>query len=88
MALLIFPVAFLLGWFVRPPRRAEITTYAVGFGAFVVVSLLWAFSSGRLDVSPFNGVVLFLGTPVAGPLASWVARRRPSHRHPETLGAG
>lgn len=80
MALLIFPIGIVLGWFMCPPRRAEVATYAVGFGAFVLVSLLWAGSSGRLEVSPWETVVLLFGTPVAGTLAAWVARWRFSRR--------
>ena len=79
MALLIFPLGILLGWFVRPPRRAEVATYVLGFGAFIVVSMLWAFIGGFV-VRPFDGFVLLFGTPLAGALASWVARWRLSRR--------
>jgi hypothetical protein len=77
MALLIFPIGILLGWFVRPPRRAELATYALGFGAFVVLSLLWVVG---VEVSPFEAVVLLFGTPLAGAIASWLGRWRVSHR--------
>ena len=79
MALLIFPLGILLGWLVRPPRRAEVATYVLGFGAFMVLSLLWAFIGGFM-VSPLDGLVLLFGTPLAGALASWVARWRLSRR--------
>jgi len=39
VALLIFPIGIVLGWFLRPPRRAEVVTQTVGFGAFVLLSL-------------------------------------------------
>jgi len=79
VALLIFPLGILMGWFVHPPHRAEVATYAAGFGAFMVVSLLWAFI-GDFVVRPFDGFVLLFGTPLAGALASWVARWRLSRR--------
>jgi hypothetical protein len=79
VAFLIFPLGVLLGWFINPPRRAEFATYAAGYGAFTIVSLLWAFSSGRLVVDSLQSVVLLFGTPFAGALASWVGRWRLSH---------
>jgi hypothetical protein len=83
MALLIFPLAIVLGWFVRPPRRAATATYALGFGVFVVLSLLWVVG---LEVSPWEAVVLIVGTPLAGSLASWVGRWRLSRRPPAGVG--
>jgi len=90
MALLIFPIAIALGWFVRPPGRAGTATYALGFGAFVVLSLLWVVG---LEVSPWETVILIVGTPVAGGLASWVGRWRLSRRPaaviaPDSAGRG
>jgi hypothetical protein len=78
VALLIFVLGILLGWFMRPPRRAEVATNAAGYGTLVVLSLLWGFID--LDVSPFDGLVLLLGTPLAGALAAGVARWRLSRR--------
>ena len=80
MALLIFPLGIVLGWFLRPPHRAAAATQSVGFGAFVVLSLLWGFTG--VEVSPLEPVVLVFGTPLAGFLASWVSRRRLSRRPP------
>jgi hypothetical protein len=82
MALLIFPLGILLGWFVRPPRQAEVATFALGYGALIVLSLLWGFIG--FVVSPFDGLVLLVGTPLAGALASWVARWRLSRRAERT----
>jgi hypothetical protein len=78
MALVIFPIGLVLGWLVAPPRRAAFATHTIGFGAFVVLSLLWGFTS--IQVSPWETVVLLVGTPFAGALASWVAQRRLTHR--------
>jgi len=86
VALLIFPLGIVLGWFVRPPRRAAVATQAVGFGAFVVLSLLWGFSD--VEVSPLESIVLLFGTPVAGVLASWVSRWRLSRQPPADGKAG
>lgn len=80
MALLIFPLGVLLGWFVRPPRRAAVAVQSVGFGAFVVLSLIWGFTD--VEVDPLEPVVLVFGTPFAGALASWVSRWRVSRRNP------
>ena len=85
MALLIFPIAVVLGWFVHPPRRAAVATYAVGSGVLVVLAILWVVG---LEVSPWETVVLLLGTPLAGALASWVARRRLSRRGSAANEAG
>jgi hypothetical protein len=80
VALLIVPLGILLGWFVRPPRRAASATHAVGFGGFVVLSLLWGFTG--VEVSPWEAMVLLVGTPLAGALASSVARWRVSRQSP------
>ena len=77
MALLIIPVAIALGWLLPSPRRAAVATQTVGFGALVVLSLVWSFSD--LAVSITDTFVLVFGTPVAGVLASWIARWRLSH---------
>jgi len=74
MALLIFPIGILLGWVLRPPRRAAVATQTVGFGVLVVLSLLWGFAG--VQVSPWESLVLVVATPLAGLLASWVARWR------------
>jgi hypothetical protein len=86
VALLIFPIGIVLGWFVRPPRRAAVATQAVGFGALVVLSLLWGF--GDVVVSPLETLVLVFGTPLAGVLASSVARWRLYRRRPVDSNAG
>jgi hypothetical protein len=78
VALVIFPVGILVGWFVHPPRRAATATHTLGFGAFVVLSLLWGFTSVELDL--FEPVILLVGTPLAGALASTVSRWRLSRR--------
>ena len=86
MAFLIFPLGIALGWFVRPPHRAAFVTHSVGFGAFVVLSLVWGFTG--IEVSPLEPVVLLLGTPFAGALATWVSRWRFSPRSPPNGEAG
>jgi hypothetical protein len=78
VALLIVPLGVLLGWFVRPPRRAASATHTAGFGTFVLLSLLWGFTS--VEVSPWEAMILLFGTPVAGALASSVARWRVSRQ--------
>jgi hypothetical protein len=85
VALLIIPLGIALGWFLRPPRRAAVATQSVGFGAFVALSLLWGFTGA--EVSPLEPIVLLLGTPVAGVLASSVSRWRLSRRPPSDHGA-
>lgn len=82
MALLIIPLGVVLGWFLRPPRRAVVATQSVGFGAFVVLSLLWGFTA--VAVNPFEPVVLLVGTPFAGALASWISRWRLLRRRDRT----
>lgn len=81
MALLIVPVGIVLGWFVRPPRRAAVATQTVGFGAFVLLSLVWGFTD--IEVSPVEPLILLVGTPLAGAIASTVARWRLSRRSPD-----
>jgi ABC-type proline/glycine betaine transport system permease subunit len=73
MAILIFPIGVLLGWFIRPPRRAAVVTAAVGLGGlgfFVVLGL------NTEGVSPIEMAVLVLGTPVAAVLAFNVSKWR------------
>ena len=77
MAILIFPIGVLLGWFIRPPRRAAVVTAAVGVVALVALAILW--STGA-EVSPIETVVLAMGTPVAAFLAFKVAEWRLSRR--------
>ena len=77
MALLIFPVAIAFGWLLPSPRRAAVATQTVGFGSFVVLSLVWSVSDVAVSIT--DTLVLVLGTPVAGVLASWIARWRLSH---------
>ena len=86
MAFLIFPLGIAVGWFVRPPHRAAFATHTAGFGAFVVLSLVWGFTG--VEVSPLEPVVLLLGTPFAGALASWVSGWRFSRRPPPDSGGG
>jgi hypothetical protein len=86
VALLIFPLGIVLGWFVRPPRRAAVATQGVGFCAFVALSFLWGFSG--VEVSPLEPIVLLLGTPFAGVMASSVGRWRLSRRPPADGEAG
>ena len=40
MALLIVPIAVVLGWLIRSPRRAAAVTVVVGLGALVVLRVL------------------------------------------------
>ncbi len=77
MAILIFPIGVVLGWFIRPPVRAALATAAVGFGALAVLGVLWIKSA---EVSPLETLVLALGTPMAAMLSSQVARWRLSRR--------
>ena len=87
MALLIFPIGILLGWFLRSPRRAVVVTQVVGFGALLVLSLLWAFTS--VEVSPWETLVLVFGTPLAAAVASLIGRWRLGRRPPAgSLSAG
>jgi hypothetical protein len=46
MAILIFPIAVLLGWLIRPPRRAAVVTAAVGLGGLVFFVVLGLNSGG------------------------------------------
>lgn len=73
MAVLIFPIGLLLGWLIRPPRRAAAVTAAVGIGGLAFVVILGLNSEG---VSPIETVVLVLGTPIAAALAFKVSERR------------
>src|SRR5688500_2961313 len=73
MALLIFPIGVVLGWFIRPPGRAAAVSAAVGLGALVVLGIL---SLTGAEVSPLEALVLVVGTPIAAVLAFRVARWR------------
>ena len=64
MAFLVFPIGALLGWFVRPPRRAAVATSVVGLGALAVLVALW---SNGAEVSPLETLVLVVGTPISRP---------------------
>ena len=66
MAILIFPIGVLLGWLVRPPRRAAALTAAVGLGGLVFFVVLGLSTEG---VSPIEAGVLVFGTPIASALA-------------------
>lgn len=84
MALLILPIGVLVGWFVRPPRRAAIVTAVVGGIALVGMVVLIAAGTGA---SPLETLVLAVGTPIASWIAFAVARRRAS-RHTQVSPAG
>ena len=73
MALLIFPIGVLLGWFIRPPARAAWVTAFVGVGALSVLGVLWL---RGVEVSPLETLVLVVGTPLAALIALKVAQRR------------
>ncbi len=77
MAILIFPIGVLLGWLIRPPRRAAVVTAAVGVVALAVLAILWFTGA---EVSPIETVVLAMGTPVAALLAFMVAEWRLARR--------
>ena len=77
MAILIFPIGVVLGWFIRPPRRAAMVTAALGLGALVVlVGLLVA----GAEVSPIEMAVLAIGTPLSAALAHAIAKWRDARR--------
>ena len=73
MAVLIFPIGLLLGWLIRPPRRAAAVTAAVGIAGLAFFVILGLNSEG---VSPIEIAVLVLGTPIAAALAFKVSERR------------
>jgi len=73
MAILILPIGLVLGWFIRPPRRAAVATIAVGIGALVVLVIL---ALTGTEVSPLEAAVLVIGTPLAAFIAFRVARWR------------
>jgi hypothetical protein len=77
MALLIFPLAIVLGWFVHSPGRAAAVTAAIGIGALALYLLLGVTG---VVVSPLETTVLLLGTPLAAFLAFRVAQWRRSRR--------
>ena len=77
MAILIFAIGLVLGWFIRPPRRAAAVTTAVGLGALAV--LLGLTLTGA-QVSPLEALVLVFGTPIAALMAFKVAQWRLSRR--------
>lgn len=84
MALLIFPIGVLLGWFIRQPRRAAIVTAVVGGIALVGMVVLIAAGTGA---SPLETLVLAVGTPTSSWIAFAVARHRAS-RHTQASPAG
>lgn len=77
MALLIFQIAVVMGWFIHPPGRAAAVTASIGVGALFAYLAL---GSTGVDVSPFESVVLVLGTPLGAYLAFRVAQWRLSRR--------
>jgi drug/metabolite transporter (DMT)-like permease len=74
MAILIFPIGLLLGWLIRPPRRAAAATAAVGLGGLIFFVVLGLNSDE--GVSPIETALLVLGTPIAAALAYKLSRRR------------
>jgi len=77
MALLIFPLAVVLGWFIQRPTRAAAVTAAIGLGALVLYLGLGLMG---VVVSPLEATVLLLGTPLGALIAFRVARWRLSRR--------
>jgi hypothetical protein len=77
MAILIFAIGAVLGWFIRPPMRAAAVTTAVGLGALAVLGVL---ALTGAEVSPLEALVLVFGTPIAAVLAFRVAQWRLSRR--------
>lgn len=73
MALLIFPIGVVLGWFIRPPRRAAAVTIGVGVGVLAVLGVLWFTGA---EVSPLETLVIVFGTPIAAVSALKVAEWR------------
>jgi hypothetical protein len=73
MAILILPIGLVLGWFIRPPRRAALSTVAVGLAALLVLAAL---AIGGAEVSPLETLVLVVGTPLAALLAHKVSLSR------------
>ena len=77
MAILIFPIGVVLGWFIRPPGRAATVTCAVGVTALVVLGIL---ALSGAEVSPIETAVLIIGTPISAYLAFVTARWRTPRR--------
>lgn len=75
MAILIFPIGALLGWFVRAPRRAAALTAAAGLAGLVLFVVLGLATEG---VSPIESGILLLGTPIAAALAFRISTWRSS----------
>jgi hypothetical protein len=73
MAILIFPIGVLVGWLIRPPRRAAAVTAAAGLGGLAFFVVLGLNSEG---VSPIETAVLVLGTPIAAALAFKISKWR------------
>ena len=77
MAILIFPLALVLGWFIRSPALAAALTATVGITALVVLLIL---GSAGTEISPLEVLVLVVGTPpgafIAFRLAGWRVSRR------------
>lgn len=81
MSLLIFPIAVVLGWFIRPPAHAAAMTVAVAVAALVP---LFAMS---VSGAPWGGVslieiafFLIVGTPLAAWMSFKVSQWRLPHR--------
>ena len=81
MALLIVPIAVVLGWLIRSPRRAAAVTVVVGLGALVVLVCLWVAGT---EVSPLETVVLAIGTPLSAAMAYAIAKWRDARRSTAT----
>ena len=77
MALLIFPLAIVLGWFIHPPGRAAAVTAGIALGVLALYLLL---GFAGVVVSPLETIVLLIGTPLAAFLAFRIAQRRLSRR--------
>jgi hypothetical protein len=73
MALLILPLGVILGLVVWPPKRAAWYTVAVGVGALAVLGGFWVSDT---EVSPWESLMLAIGTPVAAWLAFAVSKPR------------
>jgi glucose-6-phosphate-specific signal transduction histidine kinase len=77
VAILIFPIGVVLGWFVRPPGRAAVVTVAIGVSALVILGIL---ALSGAEVSPIETAVLIIGTPISAYAAFATARWRRMRR--------